>query len=68
MTVRLPAWESDTPERIDLLNGQGQLLDSFRILEGEASLQIDGSILPRGLYILSIQGKEQRSLHRIAFQ
>ncbi|WP_143473306.1 M36 family metallopeptidase [Flavilitoribacter nigricans] len=68
MTVQLPVWAQDVPEQIDLLNGQGQVVDSFRIPDGENSLEIDGSQLPRGLYILSIQGKEQRSVHRIAFQ
>lgn len=68
MTVQLPVWEQDTPEQIHLFNSQGQLMDSFQIPEGENSLQIDGSQLPRGLYFLSIQGQEKRSTHRIAFQ
>lgn len=68
MTVQLPVWEEDVPQQVDLLNGQGQVVESYRIGAGESNLRIDGSQLPRGLYFLSIRGDEQRSVHRIAFQ
>lgn len=68
MTVQLPIWDQDAPQRIDLFNSQGQLMDSFRIGVGGRSLRIDGSQLPKGLYLLAIEGNDQRSVHRVAFQ
>lgn len=68
MTIQLPVWEQDPPELILLQNGQGQTLETYRIPEGESTLQIDGSQLPRGLYLLAVQGRDQRSVHRVVFQ